>query len=215
MKFNDSEDLFPEVIKFMYTDRITITDTNAIPLLALADHYLIESLRQKASDFICEKVIHRSNVIDILKHSLDFNVQDIIDKCICIVAKNFCRFQDTTDWNFLPPDVFCRLLREEYLTIKDEYSFYLLIRSYIDFHNDELNDEQITDLMRCVRFRWMTFEQLEAIEKDARVPSRLFIEALKAKLLHYENPNRLKEEEFRDARYYNNTNHKYLFLNNF
>ena len=198
LKFKDPENLFPSVLQFMYNGYITITEKNSIPLLALADHYLIDSLRKKSSEFICNHIT-RANVINTLKHSLKFSVQEIISRCIAILAKNFCRFQDVTDWSFIPPNIFYRLLKEEYLTIKDEYSLYLLVKDYIERNN--LNEEQIAQLMGCIRFRWLSYDQLEAVKSDSLVPSNLFIEAIMVKLLHLEQPERCQELEQTDPRY--------------
>lgn len=49
--------------------------------------------------------------------------------------------------------------------------------------------------MQCVRFRWMSYDQLEEIKHNNMVPSSLFIEAIMARLLQIEDPERLKEKE--------------------
>ena len=140
LRYKDPEGLFPEVLRFMYKGRITIDENNAIPLLALADHYLIHKLRTQASDFICRSIT-RHNALVVLETALQFNVAEIVEKCIAIIAKNFCHFPQDTDWTFLPLDVFMKLLQQEYLTIKDEYSLYTIICNYIQFHKNLTPEE--------------------------------------------------------------------------
>ncbi len=43
-------------------------------------------------------------------------------------------------------------------------------------------------------FSWMTYEQLKDINKDSRVPKRLLIEALMAKITSIESPGAEKQE---------------------
>ena len=200
LKLEDPCDLFPKVLQFIYEGHVNITESNAMPLLALSDHYLIDSLRQKAAEFICAHT-NRSNVIATLRDSLSYNVQEVIDRCISIIAKNFCRFQSHVDWNFLPSAIFCRLLQEEYLTVGDEHELYQLVRAYIKQNSDRLNTQQIEHVMGCIRFRWMSYEQLEQVLKDAIVPFSLFTEAIMARLLYHENPDRLLEQELLNPRY--------------
>jgi hypothetical protein len=45
---------------------VHITAQNAIPLLAMADHYMIPSLKRSTSDYILKNV-NRENALEILK----------------------------------------------------------------------------------------------------------------------------------------------------
>eukprot|EP01095_Lingulamoeba_sp_RSL-Kostka_P013509 TRINITY_DN5622_c1_g1_i2.p1 TRINITY_DN5622_c1_g1~~TRINITY_DN5622_c1_g1_i2.p1 ORF type:complete len:489 (+),score=134.71 TRINITY_DN5622_c1_g1_i2:132-1598(+) len=188
IKFEDSEDLFPEILNFIYSGLIDINEQNAIPLLALADQLLINSLISKTSDFILN-CITQANAIMILESSLQFNVSEIVEKCVDIVAKNFWHYTDT-DWNFVPPKVFLKLLHQEYLTIKDEYTLYKIIRSYVSYHQKTLSQEDITKFMESIRFRWIECEDLKKIQCDSLVPENLIIEALFARLQSHESPGK-------------------------
>mmetsp|Transcript_1210 Transcript_1210/g.4347 ORF Transcript_1210/g.4347 Transcript_1210/m.4347 type:complete len:447 (+) Transcript_1210:70-1410(+) len=187
LQFADPEGLFPVVLRFMYTGCITITRENAIPLLALADHYLITALGEKISEFICSD-INNSNALLLLENSLRYNVTEIVDKVIDVVAKNFYRFQDSVDWTWLPPKVFLQLLEQEYLTIKSEHLLYELICRYVE-KNPIVEPGLVSAMMETVRFRWLSLAQLKAVESNPLVPKHLVIEALMARLEEKEDPS--------------------------
>lgn len=199
LKLEDPEDLFPKVLQFIYEGHIEISESNAMPLLALSDHYLINPLRDKVSEFICHHTT-QANVLTTLQDTLHYHVPEVTERCVTIIAKNFCRFSKQVDWNFLPPEIFQRVLQEDFLTIGDENNLYLLVRRYIDQHRDEMSTQQMEQLMGCLRFRWMSYDQLVQIQHDPLIPFSLFTEAIMARLLHYENPSQLRKEEMANPR---------------
>jgi hypothetical protein len=71
--FADPDDVFGDVLRFLYTGKINIGKHNAVALLATADHYLIESLKSVSLTYINE-MIHRDNALEgsFLLLSFDF-----------------------------------------------------------------------------------------------------------------------------------------------
>ena len=73
--FSDPDKVFPLILKFIYTGDLTeLSLENAVPILAMADHYLIKHLQSLCSDFI-KKQINRNNTIEVIKQALDYQVQ--------------------------------------------------------------------------------------------------------------------------------------------
>ena len=56
----------------MYLGELEITAEKAVPLLAMADHYLITGLKSKLSSYISINV-QRENAITMLKKALQFH----------------------------------------------------------------------------------------------------------------------------------------------
>lgn len=61
----------------------------------------------------------------------------------------------------MPFRTLLRLLQHEYLAVKDEYQHFLKLLAYIDVHRSKLTDDNIRELMENIRFRWMSFQQLQ------------------------------------------------------
>jgi hypothetical protein len=73
--FADPDDVFGDVLRFLYTGKINIGKHNAVALLATADHYLIESLKSVSLTYINE-MIHRDNALEGL-HFFSFFVESL------------------------------------------------------------------------------------------------------------------------------------------
>jgi BTB/POZ domain/BTB And C-terminal Kelch len=182
LKLPDPQNVFPELLAFMYTGRVDITLDNVIPLLAVADHYLVEYLVSLCNSFLASN-IQRDTAVVIIKNALDFPFGDIIEKCITVIAKNFSHIE--ADYDFLPPSLFLKLLQHPYLVVRNEYALYELVCRYIRDHPDIL-DQQIEDMMGTIRFVWMTYEELSKVSSNAQVPRTLIIETCMERLKKFE-----------------------------
>jgi hypothetical protein len=76
----------------------------------------------------------------------------------CLLAESLCCWCYRS---FLPFSTLLRLLQHEYLAVKDEYQHYIKLLAYIEFHRSKLSPENIRELMETIRFRWMSFQQLQ------------------------------------------------------
>ncbi|KYQ93288.1 BTB/POZ domain-containing protein [Tieghemostelium lacteum] len=88
LKQPDPCNVFPQVLDFMYDGKIMVSPENVIPLLAMADHYLINDLQSLCTKYL-DNNLHRENVLIILKFSIEFHFEQYIEKSITILAKNF------------------------------------------------------------------------------------------------------------------------------
>lgn len=190
LRFPDPNEVFPDVLKSMYTGVIAVTPDNVLPLLAMADHYMVKGLKSAATDYITKNTT-RDNAVDILQRAVFFGVQEVMDKCINTLAKSyFNNITPETDLSFLPLAVLLRLLQHPYLAVKEEFSLYEVVCRYIAKHS-ELTPVDVKSLMDHIRFRWMTFQQLAAVEANPQVPRELLLEATLARLKDHEAPPEL------------------------
>lgn len=189
LKFPDPQNVFPELLAFMYTGRVAITLDNVIPLLAVADHYLVEDLMTLCDTFLASN-IQRDTALIIIKSALDFHFEDIIDKCITVIAKNFNNIE--IDYDFLPPPLFLKLLQHSYLVVRNEYALYKYVCHYIQVHT-EIEEDQIEDMMGTIRFVWMSYEELSQVAANPKVPRALIIETCMERLKKFESPSTARQ----------------------
>jgi len=88
LKQPDPFNVFSHVLCFMYNGKILISPENVIPLLSMADLYLIKDLNSICTKYL-ELNLHRENVLTVLRSSIEFHFDDITQKCITILCKNF------------------------------------------------------------------------------------------------------------------------------
>lgn len=170
-----------------------LTEENAVPLMVLADSYLVKELRKVCLEYIVQNMT-RENVISTLKKSIRFQSDEVAARCLLMVAKNFShKCLEDADYSYLPFELFHSLLRHKYLAVKSEFALYKVVREYVFAHKEEIQSSQLASLMESVRFRWFTYEQLEEAITDPSIPQHLLIEALMAQMFELKFPNRPKE----------------------
>ena len=76
-----------QLLKFVYTDEVSLNWRNVFKLLNLAKCYMISSLQKKCTEFI-EESVTKDNVLVALQLSLVFEVNSAIKKCLEIIAEN-------------------------------------------------------------------------------------------------------------------------------
>jgi len=190
LKYPDPYGVFPEVLRFMYGGQIhdTINNSNVIPLLAMSDHYLIKDLKQMCYQYVISNAT-RNNAFQMLEKAIEFQLQDLIDFYCNLIAKNFCYIKEV-DFSVLNFSIFSSILHHPFLAVKAEFDLYNCICNYIERRRNSLDERNIYELLETIRFRWMTFEQLQHCERNDLVPRNLLLEAIMARLRQYEDLER-------------------------
>ncbi|KAJ6254808.1 hypothetical protein M0813_12120 [Anaeramoeba flamelloides] len=190
LNFEDKANIFPDIIGYMYDGSINITLETAVPILAMADQFLIDDLKQIASTYVLRN-LKKDHVQEILLRSIEFKTEDLTNRCIFLLAKNFWLHKDQ-DYSYLPYQYFYSLIHHESLAVKEEFMVFNCICLYINKKNENqkgtLSDEKIKKIMKSVRFFFLSFEQLKIVQKNIHVPQSLVVEALMTRLEFHENP---------------------------
>eukprot|EP01133_Synstelium_polycarpum_P015822 gene15822-18802_t len=203
----DPYGVFPAVLAFMYDGRVQLSPENVIAVLAMADHYLIKALHTLCLSYL-DTNLHRENVLTILRTSIDFHFDTLVDKCISILAKNFpyvcesgaCEQSPGSCFTFLPPNTFLDLLKHQYLVVKNEYALYLIVTSFIRA-NLQVDSDATAELMSQIRYIWMTYEQLIEISSNPLVPKDILIETFMERLKKYEHHDTSLEPPVNHSRF--------------
>jgi hypothetical protein len=172
----ESDELMDSVISYMYTGAINFTENNCIVLLSFADKYEMNDLMHKAVDNI-----ERENAVEMLKKALAKNLEGMVDKCIEVIARNFCYIYDA-DYSFLSPELFNQIVSQPKLNVLVEYELFEEVIKYIRCKGDNITRDQIDTLMQNIRFRWFTTPQIHAVSTMDFIAKELVIEALLLKL---------------------------------
>jgi len=75
-----------ELFRFMYTDEVTLSGSNVMQVLYLANKYMVPSLAEKCTEYLRDK-LKASNVFCILPHAQKFENKDLEDRCWEVIDK--------------------------------------------------------------------------------------------------------------------------------
>lgn len=81
------DDVFKEVLRCVYTDKITMTEETAIPVLYAAKKYCIDSLSQQCVDFLTASV-REENVFILYEQAHLYEDKKIAEKCWKKIEEN-------------------------------------------------------------------------------------------------------------------------------
>lgn len=120
--FHESpNEIFEEILKYMYTGKIVLTPNRACSLLSLALFLEMPLLKNNITTYLSH-VIEKKNALDFLRPAICFGLQDVIQICQKIIAKNFKYFCSSgTTFHSFPKSVLYGIFHHPDLAAKSEY----------------------------------------------------------------------------------------------
>lgn len=195
----DPRDIFPEVLKILYSGRIDITRSTAVPLLAMSDVLLIASIQTKCNEYIATH-LNKKTALEFLLQAIELHQERLASQCLKVLACNFIHICDDTDFSGLDLETFVQLICHERLAVKSEWKLYQVILRFLDSYRKNASDtneprdftnqesDLVLQLMKNVRFFFFTYDQLVLASQSSFVPKQLLVAPLLARLQPYEAP---------------------------
>ena len=112
------EKSFKEFLWFLYTDDCKITAENAIGIMYLAKKYLISCLAEKCSK-VLETGITSDNVFAVLEQAIQFDENDLQDRCWKIVSMNTLECINSKAFCYIGSYTLNTLLKRQTLAIAE------------------------------------------------------------------------------------------------
>ena len=193
-KISDPYNIFPEILKTIYSGKIDLTQQKVVPLLAMADALMIKILHDKCMEFISTS-LNKSNALSFLMDAIELNQESIAQTCLKVLASSFLHICDHTDFARLDGAYFLQLVTHPRIAVKNEWKLYKVILNWCESNNiqpyakaDNKTSSLLMDLMKSVRFYYLTLEQLIQASVCPYVPHYLLVDPLLARLAALESP---------------------------
>ncbi|PRP84610.1 hypothetical protein PROFUN_09283 [Planoprotostelium fungivorum] len=216
LSFPDPENVFPLVLDYIYKGTITLRESNAIAVLKMAAFLGIEELKGQVSGFLLKNIV-RDNVLENFQRALNYHAEEVIEKCILVVAKNFSSLftmHGPSFINFLPYAYAVQLLNHTSLAVFETVVTYLnhskeLLSSQYDGSTTEEEPSMKNSrgflvpysvrksLFECVRLPSMDYEELQRASQEALLPKAILLEALMIRIASHECPEKAKTQQKR------------------
>lgn len=126
---DDTRNVLPDIIEFMYTGKIELTLKNVVPILNMSDIYLMKGLKRMCQAYI-HKNLNRSNALPLLADAIEFSQESISELCLKKVASNFIHMYDS-DYSLLDKATFSKLLHHPQLVCITTNFDYLFLTQLI------------------------------------------------------------------------------------
>eukprot|EP01132_Coremiostelium_polycephalum_P004171 gene4171-5220_t len=193
--------IFEMVLSYMYQGKIDINDDNCISILFFSNFFQMNGLKKLVMDYISDHIT-RKKVLQWLQKSIEYNTEEIIPKCIYVIARNFSQIVETEAkaslkndfslFSFLPVDMFIQILGHSSLSVFSEFTIYLSICRYIESKKsrfESITQIQAESLFQHVRFPYLTYQEYTIVIQNPQVPHYLLTEGLIVRLGNFECPS--------------------------
>ncbi|XP_043239911.1 BTB/POZ domain-containing protein 17-like [Amphibalanus amphitrite] len=159
--------VFPAMLRFLYSGRITITHSSVLPTLVLADKYNIKDLSKACSEFMCERVVLASQsglLVSWLQYAITCNQKPLTEACVNFVKWNFETVAISEQFADFDVEVLLFFLQQDDLVVQDEVTLYSHVVRWLEAQERcqpaEVMSALVEEVMLHVRFPMMTPRQL-------------------------------------------------------
>ncbi|KAJ1529501.1 hypothetical protein ONE63_006274 [Megalurothrips usitatus] len=112
--------LLQDVINFIYTTEIMVTDDNVYELMSIADLFQLSSIRTACASFLMTS-LSPSNCLSVLTAaSLHNGYNDLADAAIRFARKHLCDVAESEEFLVAPVDVLLKIFQGRILNVPDE-----------------------------------------------------------------------------------------------
>ena len=148
-----SKALMEEVLEYLYTGYVDINDNNAFELMAVADYFLITSLKVLSSKFI-QETLCASNSIMAYYSSVKYQCSDLREAAKSFILANFMAVSKSDDFLNLNLEQVEEWISSDEIVIKGEKEVFMAILIWTE-HNTE-RKQSFYNLFRHVRCHYVS-----------------------------------------------------------
>ncbi|XP_050297218.1 BTB/POZ domain-containing protein 17 [Anthonomus grandis grandis] len=163
------ESVFQAFLEYFYTGKILITHTNVVPILALADKYLVKGLQRNCITYMSYHVPHaayHNQLSPWLQYSYICNHEETLTSCKNFFKWNFEAVAKTTDYGNVDCDIFIKIISSDDVVVHNEMMLYHCVVRWLDLQRAKVNKsakeykELVEMVMMNIRFPMMTPREL-------------------------------------------------------
>ncbi|XP_066251067.1 BTB/POZ domain-containing protein 17 [Euwallacea similis] len=166
------ENVFFTFLEYFYTGKILITHTNVMPILALADKYLVKSLTRICIMYMCRHVPHaayHNQLSSWLQYSSICGHTRIFSHCRNYFKWNFEAVANTSDYNNFDCDTFLKIISSNDVVVHNEMMLFNCVVRWLELQRMKMDRTEcslknyvtlVESIMMHIRFPMMTPREL-------------------------------------------------------
>ena len=100
-RFDDiKQDVLKEIIRYIYTGRINITQSNAVEMYIISERFNLKTLKVTVENFLIE-ILNKPSAVEILKAFDKYNNYTMKSKCIQLINSKYPDVFESIEWSKL------------------------------------------------------------------------------------------------------------------
>ncbi|KAG1655220.1 hypothetical protein FOA52_008896 [Chlamydomonas sp. UWO 241] len=176
---------WPQLVEFFYTDALTISNDNVLPLLALARQLMVPAVDAACMDFIAQR-LSPSTCLSYLREAVQYNLHELQRECVVLAAKGMFSLY-ASDVAGLPWQTLVEILQHEELTVNCEVQVVEFVLRYLAHTN--VDAEGVAELTKLIRLPYLDNDTLAALADHGSLPREAVLEAALARVAIVDKPS--------------------------
>ena len=164
-----------EMFRYVYSDRVNLTGSNVIPVLYLANKYMVPLLVEKCTKYL--RHLRASNVFCILPHAQKFEDKDLEDRCWEVIEKQTEEAVTSDEFVEVERPLVETVVKREGLNVKEVELFKAVDR----WATEQSKRQGITpdgeskrrilgeEVVKAIRFPLMSQHEFASVVIDSRI----------------------------------------------
>ena len=107
-----------ELFRFLYSDKVNLSESNVMQVLYLANKYMVPSLFDKCTEYLCDNLT-ASNVFCILTHAQKFGGKSLEDRCWEVIERRTEEAVTSDEFVTVERSVVESVVKREVLNVKE------------------------------------------------------------------------------------------------
>lgn len=173
-----------DLLDYIYTGEVEITDKNVKELVFAGDYLLIENLKDKGSMYL-EKTLSPSNCLSVREFSEKYDCEELLDKSESFILENFVAVSKSEEFLRLGVSQIEKLISLDDVIVESEEQVYEAVISWVK-HDVDNRKNDFPLLLSKVRLGCMSkyyiagYVETEELVTDNLECTKLLYEAMKS-----------------------------------
>ncbi|PFX13856.1 Kelch-like protein 3 [Stylophora pistillata] len=160
-----------DVLVFIYTGTVEVTQTNAEELIAAGNYLIIPSLKTLSGRFL-EREMSKSNCISTFYLAEKYDCEELIHNSRKFINENFTSIGEEDEFLSLQAKEVSRWILSDEIAVEAEVSVFKIILKWVE-HNKSERKETFEELFRHVRLSFLSRDCLEDVVTNELVRENL------------------------------------------
>ena len=173
-----------DLLNYIYTGEVEITDENVKELVFAGDYLLIESLKDKGSMYL-EETLSPSNCLSVRAFSEKYDCEELMDKSESFILENFVAVSKSEEFLRLKVSEIEKLISLDDVIVESEEQVYEAVISWVK-HDVDNRRSDFAQLLSKVRLGCMSkyyiagYVETEELVTDSLECTKLLYKAMKS-----------------------------------
>lgn len=186
LELNEKPEIMLNILRYLYTTHIEVTDENVKDILEIAAKYEINDLCKQCLKHM-DSTVDASSQWDIIRLAKSKSLETVRNKFTKLILQDFMENVKNSSFKKESFENIKELINSDELAVVSEEFVYNAAMDWIKY-DLENRKKHLDDILRCIRFPLIKQEQLATLDQSVAESSSIFTGLLLDAFKHHSDP---------------------------